>query len=107
MAGTRRGLGRGLEALIPSTPAEAEAAGLEPVTGASFSELPVTAIKPNARQPRTVFDEDELGELVHSPGTRQACVQVSHENSETEQHGTHRSPQPCVDPSDAADDRHT
>jgi len=66
MAGARRGLGRGLEALIPSTPAEAEAAGLEQVAGATFSELPVTAIKPNARQPRTVFDEEELGELVHS-----------------------------------------
>ena len=66
MASARRGLGRGLEALIPSTPAEAEAAGLEPVSGASFSELPVDAIKPNARQPRTVFDEDELSELVHS-----------------------------------------
>jgi len=59
-------LGRGLEALIPSTPAEAAAAGLEPVNGASFSELPVSSIKPNARQPRTVFDEDELAELVHS-----------------------------------------
>ncbi|HUS20987.1 MAG TPA: ParB/RepB/Spo0J family partition protein [Aeromicrobium sp.] len=66
MAVARRGLGRGLEALIPSTPAEAEAAGLEPVTGASFSELMVSSIKPNARQPRTVFDEDELAELVHS-----------------------------------------
>lgn len=66
MAVARRGLGRGLEALIPSTPAEAEAAGLEPVNGASFSELPVDAIQPNARQPRTVFDEDELAELVHS-----------------------------------------
>ncbi|HJR88691.1 MAG TPA: ParB/RepB/Spo0J family partition protein, partial [Aeromicrobium sp.] len=66
MAVARRGLGRGLEALIPSTPAEAEAAGLEPVSGASFSELPVDSIKPNPRQPRTVFDEDELAELVHS-----------------------------------------
>ena len=66
MAVARRGLGRGLEALIPSTPAEAEAAGLEQVSGASFSELPVDAIKPNVRQPRTVFDEDELSELVHS-----------------------------------------
>lgn len=66
MAVARRGLGRGLEALIPSTPAEAEAAGLEPVTGASFSDLQISSIKPNARQPRTVFDEDELGELVHS-----------------------------------------
>lgn len=66
MATARRGLGRGLEALIPSTPAEAEAAGLEQVTGATFSELPISAIKPNARQPRTVFDEDALAELVHS-----------------------------------------
>ena len=66
MAVARRGLGRGLEALIPATPAEAEAAGLEQVSGASFSELPIDAIKPNARQPRTVFDEDELAELVHS-----------------------------------------
>ena len=66
MAVARRGLGRGLEALIPSTPAEAEATGLQQVTGASFSELPVDAIKPNARQPRSVFDEDELAELVHS-----------------------------------------
>ena len=66
MAVARRGLGRGLEALIPSTPAEAEAAGLEEVSGATFAELPIIAIKPNARQPRTVFDEDELSELVHS-----------------------------------------
>jgi ParB family chromosome partitioning protein len=66
MAVARRGLGRGLEALIPSTPAEAEAAGLEPVNGARFSELPVDSIKPNPRQPRTVFDEDEHSELVHS-----------------------------------------
>ena len=66
MAVARRGLGRGLEALIPSTPAEAEAAGLEEVNGATFAELPINAIKPNARQPRTVFDEDELSELVHS-----------------------------------------
>jgi ParB family chromosome partitioning protein len=55
-----------LEALIPSTPAEAEAAGLEQVQGARFSELPLSSITPNARQPRTVFDEDELAELIHS-----------------------------------------
>ena len=66
MASARRGLGRGLESLIPSSPAEAAAAGLEPVDGATFSELPVDAIKPNPRQPRNVFDEDELAELVHS-----------------------------------------
>lgn len=39
---------------------------LQPVPGASFAELPVGAIRPNPRQPRTVFDEDEMAELVHS-----------------------------------------
>ena len=67
MASTRRGLGRGLEALIPSTPAEAEAAGLEVVAGARFvAELPIGQVRPNARQPRTVFDEEALDELTHS-----------------------------------------
>jgi ParB family chromosome partitioning protein len=36
------------------------------VPGASFAELPVTAIHPNPRQPRQVFDEDALAELTHS-----------------------------------------
>ena len=40
--------------------------GLLPVPGARFAELPVAAIRPNPRQPRTVFDADELAELVHS-----------------------------------------
>ncbi len=40
--------------------------GLLPVPGASFAELPVTAIRPNPRQPRSVFDEDALDELVGS-----------------------------------------
>ncbi|MCE1179074.1 MAG: ParB/RepB/Spo0J family partition protein [Micrococcales bacterium] len=40
--------------------------GLEPVPGASFAHVPLQAIRPNPRQPRTVFDEDELAELVHS-----------------------------------------
>ena len=31
-----------------------------------FAELPVDAIAPNPRQPRTVFDEEALAELVHS-----------------------------------------
>ncbi|GAA1745831.1 ParB/RepB/Spo0J family partition protein [Aeromicrobium alkaliterrae] len=67
MSGRRqRGLGRGLEALIPQTPAEAESAGLEQVEGARFAELPVTSIEPNPRQPRTVFDEEAMAELVHS-----------------------------------------
>lgn len=40
--------------------------GLVPVPGARFAELPVTWISPNPRQPRQVFDEEELTELVHS-----------------------------------------
>jgi ParB family transcriptional regulator, chromosome partitioning protein len=39
---------------------------LVPVPGARFAEVPVTAIRPNPRQPRTVFDEGELDELVGS-----------------------------------------
>lgn len=36
---------------------------LAPVPGARFAELPVTAIEPNAKQPRHVFDEEALEEL--------------------------------------------
>ena len=63
---TRRGLGRGLEALIPASPAEAQESGLQEVDGARFAEIPLTQIVPNPRQPRQAFDEDEMSELVHS-----------------------------------------
>ena len=95
----RRGLGRGLGALIPTAPpeeqdapaqdggtgtsaasswtvrpqagvgGEADGAALEAagsVAGAYFAELPLSAIIPNARQPRQVFDEEAMSELVHS-----------------------------------------
>ena len=74
----RRGLGRGLGALIPTSvdpehdhqqddePVEPAAEGATPVDGASFAELPVDVVHPNPRQPRQVFDEDALAELVHS-----------------------------------------
>jgi ParB family chromosome partitioning protein len=39
---------------------------LAPVPGATFAEIALDAIRPNPRQPRTVFDEDDMGELVHS-----------------------------------------
>lgn len=39
---------------------------LRPVPGAEFAELPIDSIRANPDQPRTVFDEDELAELVHS-----------------------------------------
>jgi ParB family chromosome partitioning protein len=103
----RRGLGRGLGALIPTSPiresrgaearpapvdvfftgsdgetgdgaaavpretegtaaGDAPEAGLIPVAGAHFSEIPVDGISPNPRQPRAVFDEDAMAELVES-----------------------------------------
>ena len=52
---------------VPAAEAPAPADGdLRPVEGAYFAELPVTAIVPNPRQPRQVFDEDAMAELVHS-----------------------------------------
>lgn len=114
MSERRRGLGRGLGALIPAAPtgdrptppamggastspaavpvltaergvAAARVATLPPVSreteevssngfgevpappiGAHFAELPIDFITPNPRQPRDVFDEDALAELVTS-----------------------------------------
>lgn len=36
------------------------------VPGARFAEIPVSDIHPNRKQPRNVFDEDDMAELVHS-----------------------------------------
>ncbi|MFI8188468.1 ParB/RepB/Spo0J family partition protein [Streptomyces sp. NPDC085946] len=113
MSERRRGLGRGLGALIPAAPTErtvaaaatgsaapspagmplltdrgvaaAKVATLPPVSreteeppangvaatpappiGAHFAEIPLDAISPNPRQPRDVFDEDALQELITS-----------------------------------------
>lgn len=71
----KRGLGRGLGSLIPTAPAEPatptvqQANGtpdLAPVDGAYFAELPIGQIVPNHAQPRQVFDEEAMAELVHS-----------------------------------------
>ncbi|WP_395658082.1 ParB/RepB/Spo0J family partition protein [Nocardioides sp.] len=77
----RRGLGRGLGSLIPTSPSAEPAvpgdeesapptagadSGLAPVAGAYFAEIPVGQIAPNRAQPRQVFDEDAMAELVHS-----------------------------------------
>jgi ParB family chromosome partitioning protein len=56
----RGGLGRGLGALISASP-EANAE-----VGAHFAEVPVDAIEPNPKQPRDVFDEEAMAELVTS-----------------------------------------
>ncbi|MEU3161873.1 ParB/RepB/Spo0J family partition protein [Streptomyces griseoincarnatus] len=114
MSERRRGLGRGLGALIPAAPTEktvppaalggtaspssaavpvlpnergvaaakvatlssvsretedtAEASPSAPAApmGAHFAEIPLDAITPNPRQPREVFDEDALAELITS-----------------------------------------
>ncbi|MEU6960077.1 ParB/RepB/Spo0J family partition protein [Streptomyces chrestomyceticus] len=117
MSERRRGLGRGLGALIPAAPqaadsaapvvgrgatspsavpamppdrgvaaakvtsiaarsvsreteepqkTEAVAAVTEEVAGAHFAELPLDVITPNPRQPREVFEEEALAELVTS-----------------------------------------
>jgi ParB family chromosome partitioning protein len=82
------GLGRGLASLIPTGPAEGEeaaqlggprigAAAVDilmggppaPIAsdiGAVYREIEPNQIQPNPRQPRQVFDEEALSELVHS-----------------------------------------
>ncbi|MEO8814113.1 MAG: ParB/RepB/Spo0J family partition protein [Mycobacterium sp.] len=82
------GLGRGLASLIPTSPADGtsrdsnlgprmgDAAadvvigrGLSTGTtelGAVYREISPASIEPNPRQPRQVFDEEALAELVHS-----------------------------------------
>ena len=53
----RGGLGRGLSALIPGAPEEG-------LTG--LAEVPVGAIQPNRRQPRSLFDDEALQALALS-----------------------------------------
>lgn len=57
MASTKRGIGRGLAAILPET--EATAAG-------ELRELPVELIKPNPSQPRTNFEPEALAALAAS-----------------------------------------
>jgi ParB family chromosome partitioning protein len=69
----KRGLGKGLGALIPTAAAAAEpgqASGDDHPdgVGAYFDEIPVGAITPNPRQPRQVFDDETLEELAASIG---------------------------------------
>src|ERR1700757_5132727 len=72
----KRGLGKGLGALIPTAPSAAAADPGQPyavpsegqpgVVGAYFDEIPVGSVTPNPRQPRQVFDEETLEELTAS-----------------------------------------
>lgn len=60
MSAKRGGLGTNLDSLIPTslTIGETEVA--------QQNEVPISSISPNPRQPRTVFDEDALNELIAS-----------------------------------------
>ncbi len=58
---SKRGLGRGLSALIPS-------ASLESHAGEEITELPIERISPNPDQPRTDINEDSIEELADSIG---------------------------------------
>jgi ParB family chromosome partitioning protein len=87
----KRGLGRGLGALIPTSPGPSVVteALLTPSDGAPtniraksdlrverhepdvdglahYAEIPLSSITPNPRQPRQVFEEESLAELVYS-----------------------------------------
>ena len=72
MAAAPRGLGKGLGALIP-TEAPANNPSVRPAsrknestTPLTYLEIPIDTIAPNPVQPRTVFDEEALDELVFS-----------------------------------------
>lgn len=54
----RGGLGRGLSALIPGAPESGDATGL--------LEVPVGAVSPNPKQPRTQFDDEAIASLAAS-----------------------------------------
>ncbi|HVX31918.1 MAG TPA: ParB/RepB/Spo0J family partition protein [Solirubrobacterales bacterium] len=54
----RAGIGRGLAAILPETPADA--------ANGELLELPVDLIKPNPNQPRTHFDPEALAALAAS-----------------------------------------
>ncbi|KAB1502916.1 ParB/RepB/Spo0J family partition protein [Corynebacterium sp. 320] len=60
---------------VAETPGGAGASGTSGISesvgttnefGATYQELPLSSIRPNAKQPRSNFDEEALAELVHS-----------------------------------------
>ena len=71
MAEKRKGLGRGLGALIPeagisSASVQSTSDEVQSIPGVSYAELPLVVISPNPKQPRSTFDESSHKELVHS-----------------------------------------
>jgi ParB family chromosome partitioning protein len=83
MAQQKRGLGKGLAALIPTAPPAATWSGTDGAAGPAggrspggpagavadgtyYAEIAISAITPNPRQPRQILDEDTLAELASS-----------------------------------------
>lgn len=67
----RRALGKGLSILIPTAKAVAAAPAMapsepEPASGGNALHVPISEIRPNPLQPRTVFDPAKLQELAQS-----------------------------------------
>ena len=66
MSARKGGLGRGLDALIPTSIIPTEIKTQTGVIAADRDEIDVNNISANPKQPRTVFDEDQLTELALS-----------------------------------------
>ena len=66
MATRKGGLGRGLDALIPTSVIPQDITTPSGVVVADRNEIDINLISPNPKQPRTVFDEQELTELALS-----------------------------------------
>ncbi len=68
MASPKRGMGRGLDAILSVSPGASQREQLR--------ELPVASIAPNPNQPRRRFDEQSLNELAGSLGERGVLLPV-------------------------------
>ncbi len=66
MSTRKGGLGRGLDALIPTSIMPTEIKTPSGVVTANRDEIDLNNISANPKQPRTVFDEDQLTELALS-----------------------------------------
>jgi ParB family chromosome partitioning protein len=66
MATRKGGLGRGLDALIPTSVIPQDITTPSGVVVADRNEVDINLISPNPKQPRTVFDEEQLAELALS-----------------------------------------
>jgi ParB family chromosome partitioning protein len=66
MSARKGGLGRGLDALIPTAVMPTEIKTSTGVITANRDEIDLNNISANPKQPRTVFDEDQLTELALS-----------------------------------------